>query len=444
MPESPRQLFSNWRKPLIYGLLHAAGGGVPARLREITRAAAMPQDELRRYQQDRLEKIILHAYSSVPYYRRLLAEYEVVRDGAVRPEFLDRLPLLTKQLIRQAGDKLLSADYKTRKPYFNTSGGSTGEPVRLVQDKAYNDANIADKIFFNRMLGKEPGDREIKLWGSERDIISGTIGLRERLINSLYNRRLLNTFRMTPARMDAYLREMAAFKPHTIWTYTDSMIELARHAAASGAEIFSPRQIIATTAVLTEEKRRFIGDIFRAPVHNQYGSREAGPIACECACHEGLHVFDWTHYVELVNGRVVVTVLTNYSMPLIRYDIGDTAEWQPGLCRCGLATRRLARITGRISGHFRLRDGTLIHGEYFTHIFYFRPWLKSFRIVQKDYDMVICRLAVSSQPPESELAEIDRRIKLVMGENCKIEHLFCADIPPSPSGKYIYTKSELA
>ncbi|MCK5611939.1 hypothetical protein KAR91_59265 [Candidatus Pacearchaeota archaeon] len=57
--------------------------------------------------------------------------------------------------------------------------------MKFIQDKYYDDWNVATKIYFNQMLGKEIGEKEIKLWGSDRDIIMGNLTLKNRLINYL-------------------------------------------------------------------------------------------------------------------------------------------------------------------------------------------------------------------------------------------------------------------
>ena len=168
----------NWRKPIILAALHLSGSKIPLILKEIDRVSLMSREEIIKYQEEMLKLLLLHAYQKVPYYHRILPESGVISDGDIHLENFSKIPLLTKDIIRKEGKNLYSSDYLHRKPYENTSGGSTGEPVRFIQDKEYDEWNIATKIHFNRVLGKQIGDREIKFWGSERDIIEGTIGIK--------------------------------------------------------------------------------------------------------------------------------------------------------------------------------------------------------------------------------------------------------------------------
>ena len=79
--------------------------------------------------------------------------------------------------------------------------------------------------------------------------------------------------------------------------------------------------------------REIFREAFNAETFNMYGTREVGNIACECDCHEGLHIAMETSLVEVVDqgrpvadgteGEIIVTDLTNYGFPMIRYAIED-------------------------------------------------------------------------------------------------------------------------
>ena len=204
-------------------------------------------------------------------------------------------------------------------------------------------------------------------------------GFSAKLMNLMYNRKLLNSFRMTKKDMFEYASVWNKFRPKVVWTYVDSMHEFARFVDVNKVKLYSPQSIVVTAGTLDEDVRQYIEGVTGARVYNQYGSREVGSIACEYGAQKGLHVFECFNKVEVVDGKIVVTNLRNYSMPLIRYEIGDTGEMSAG---------GLSRVTGRITDHFRKKDGTVVHGEYFTHLFYFKDWIKKFQVVQKDINLI--------------------------------------------------------
>ncbi len=143
------------------------------------------------------------------------------------------------------------------------------------------------------------------------------------------------------------------------------------------------------------------------------------------------------------NGRIIVTNLANFSMPLIRYEIGDVGAMSGITCACGRGSKMLKTVTGRTTDHFRKKDGTIIHGEYFTHLFYFKDWVKKFQVVQKDYDLIEIKIVLDGEKEEKDITQIKKDIGVIMGNDCKIKFSYVDAVEESASGKYRYTMSEV-
>ena len=143
-------------------------------------------------------------------------------------------------------------------------------------------------------------------------------------------------------------------------------------------------------------------------------------------------------------GEIIVTSLENYAMPFIRYKIGDIGAIKENeMCQCGWNLSKLEKVTGRITNHFIIKNGTLIHGEYFTHLFYYRKWIKKFKVIQKEYDSIQVLIVSNAEKVESDISDIKKKIQLVMGEKCKVDFQYVDDIKPQKSGKFLFTESEL-
>lgn len=414
------------------------------------------REEVEKYQKQKLSDLLLYAYGHTAYYSRIFDEIGLVKDGVLHWENYDKIPILTKDIIRKEGNNLVSDECEQRHAYFNTSGGSTGEPVTFVQDKYYFRYNFGDKILFGLLNDKEPGERELKLWGSERDIKEGSIGIKEKLINFAYNRKLLNSFMLTEDKMESYTECINKEKPRQIWTYADSIYQLSKYILEKNMKMYSPHNIIATAGVLYEEMRAVIQQAFpKSRILNQYGSREAGAIGLEVNGERGIRVFEHAIFMEMYNqnentisqygdGEILITNLTNYSMPLIRFNIGDTGTH----VRCDDAHvgeySILSALHGRVNSHIKLKDGTIIHGEYFTHIFYGKNWVENFQVVQHSYDEVEIFIVVrkGKEACDKDLEEMKKDIYLVMGE-CNITVTYCKSIPKLKSGKYQFVISEV-
>ena len=143
------------RNIAITAMLKLSGSRIPRYLsefRQLEHATPMKSDD---DQGLRLLSLLTHAASHVPYYRKLLRDYEVVRANHIDLDRFHELPILTKNTILTEGTRLLSDDQKRRGAFENTSGGSTGAPVRFVQDREfYCQSVVAAKIIYNEYLGK--------------------------------------------------------------------------------------------------------------------------------------------------------------------------------------------------------------------------------------------------------------------------------------------------
>jgi phenylacetate-CoA ligase len=444
----------NWRNPVFKSIMHLAGYPVGRYLRMLRSIEYSSPEKLQEIQDRALSELLLHAYTHVPYYHEILHDTGVAANGKVDLSNFTHIPVLTKEIIRKEGRRLHSGDCGRRRTYLNSSGGSTGQPVSILQDADYQAWGFAGRFLLNLWAGKDIGETEIKLWGSERDILEGREKFSTYLRRWLFNTETLNTYRMSNDDMRHYILRLNRLKPKMIWAYTDSMFKLSKFAEKENLDVYSPGAIICTTAVLHPEIRTHIEKTFRCKVFNQYGSREVGPISAECPVRNGMHIFTPIQKVETLDSRqqpvedegmgdLVITNLRNYSMPLIRYQIGDTGRLSRSPCSCGRSFPLLKEVSGRIFSHFIKKDGSLVHAQFFVGLLFFRPWIREFKITQKKYDVIEILVAPDGNPEDKETDEIAGKIKQVMGPECQVNFVFTDAVPPSPSGKYLYTVTEV-
>lgn len=400
-----------------------------------------------------LSKLLEYAKVHIPYYRGLLSNYSY--NGS---NFYE-LPILTKAIIRENFESLKSDELASRRYYFNTSGGSTGKPLQIIQDAEYVEWREATKLFFNRQfLGIEPVvTSQVVLWGSSTDIEKEIntkkkkLTTRQKLLNIIQREKtFLNSFKMTKEDLHKYVDAIDRKKPMLIHSYAGSLYQLAKFVKDNNLSIHSPQKIHTSAETLRQFMRDLIEEVFNCKVYDFYGSREVGAIAGECAKGK-IHIFNFNNYLEVVDknnrpvqpgaeGRILITTLHNYSMPLIRYEIGDTAILGTP-CNCGYNLPTLERITGRIKDHFITREGTLVDGGYFTRQFYFRNWVDEFQVLQTDWEKIDIYYVPIGKPVEEEKAEIDEKIKEAMGDKCEITWHQVEEVPRTPQGKLLYTRS---
>lgn len=452
------------RKTLQRVAFALMGSKAGAHLRQLKDSQRLPVQQLQDAQHARLSRLLKHAYDNVPYYREVMTAAGITGDFQQPADLLRRLPYLDRQALLANGETLKSADLGRRKWKANTSGGSTGEPVRFIQDLEYLDWARAVTSLFDQWAGYHMGMPKILLWGSERDLLVGKETPEFRAKRLIKNEIILNSFKMTPEHMRKYVDIINASSAQHMLAYAEGVYELSRFIEQEGLAV-RPIRVIATAAgTLHPHMRETIERVFRAHTFNRYGSREMAGAASECDQQTGLHVSALTHYIEIVRpdgtpadpgemGEILVTPMTNYAMPMLRYRIGDMAMWAEGDCPCGCTWPRLAQIVGRVTDVFVRRDGSVVTPEFFIHIVGVvcnTGWIKRFQVIQEDYERIRILIVPTeagadvAQQSEAAMEDIRTKLRVCMGADCVIDFEFVETIEPSPSGKYLYTVSKIA
>jgi phenylacetate-CoA ligase len=411
--------------------------------------------DLERYQKSRLSNLLNHCNVNVPYYSWLFDEIGLIHDRVVDFSRFPEIPILTKKIIRENMDDLKSRDLGSRNWFYATSGGSTGEMATFIHDKKYQRYGWATNYYYHKnfLNFDRIKNRELVIWGNERDLLKGGFDLKTRLQMFISNSIVLNSFRMSESTIVDYINIINLEKPEYIRGYAGPIYQICNYAREKNIEIHSPRIVSTTSEVLSDEMRGVIETVLGTKVYNFYGSREVHNFAGECDCGN-MHIFSFLNLMEVVDtdaksvnvgqsGRILVTPLQNYAMPLIRYEMGDLGILGEKTCQCGSILPTLKAINGRTFCNFRLKDGSIIWSEAFCPFFYFLDWVKQFQIIQEDYDIIRIIIAKKGQSVERDKYEIEEKIRAVMGKEC---HIFweCVDeIPPARSGKFFFTISKV-
>jgi phenylacetate-CoA ligase len=428
------------------------------RLKEITDFEKLSLDERIEIQQCKLEKLLVHAAAHTAYYAELFENLHIMNEGKVDLDLFQQIPILEKGDIRNHFQQLASDDLKQRRWYKNRTGGSTGEPLEFIQDQFHFDCGMAMTQLQFQWAGKKSADTHVKLWGSQEDMIKGSLSTRSKLGNWFSKRILLNCFLLDPDKIRKYLQIIQQEKSVFIEAYADVAYEISRFINKNGIVLHNITGMITSAGTLYPFMCEEIETAFGCRVTNRYGSRDLGNMACEKEPLQGLHVSMFTHLIEVVDkrgepcrpgeeGEVIVTSLINYSMPFIRYRIGDLAVVKNYVRDSKYNCELLESVTGRLGEVFRKKDGGVVSSAYFIHflgVVNYKKWLEKFQVIQLGFDEIAIRMVVSEKPSQEDLMRIETDIKRVMGDECKVTVEFLDEIPKLPSGKYPYTRSMIA
>lgn len=431
-------------------------------LRTLRRWQAESREAAAQRVEARLADTLLHAYRHNAWYRQRLGAVGAVRDDAVRLDAFRNIPVLEREELRRHFDGLACDDRIEGTFEINRSSGSTGEQVRFLQDRDYGDWRRAVQIQAESWAGYWYGMPKILLWGSPQDLALGHETVRLRIGRWLRNETCLSAFDMTSASMTEYLDRIDAVKPFAIHGYADCVFELARQAKRLRRQPHRPRAVMTTAVTLYDHMRTTIAEVF-GPVFNQYGAREVGLIAAETANHDGLMAIGACNHVEILRpdgtpcdpsepGDVVVTNLTNRTMPLIRYRIGDVASWTDPRAHAKVWPV-LEKVHGRSDDFIRLRDGSLIAPETIEYLLVLvlnnDDWFDQFQAHQESLEAVTVSLVLSPAGAASEtlprrIEEVAQAIGRALRGMCRVDVRIVEHIVPTASGKHRRVTSAIA
>ncbi len=416
--------------------------GVLGALAALQRSEWSSGEEIRRHQDLRLGALLAHSAARVPFYRDLFGRLGVDPRAAAPREILAALPPLSRESLRARRSELASEDAARRGAYESATGGSTGTPLTFLQDPEHWRRNQAAMYRGFLWCGWEIGDPLAYLWGSDVDSRHhrGKGALRDALLGVKW----LNAFSVTAEDMDRFLEQLDQSGRVLLVGYASSLALLARHALRRGG---GPRlrAVESSAEVLMPEVRRDIASAFGCAVLDRYGCREAGVIAHECGSGSGWHVNAENVIVETdPEGRLLVTLLTNYSMPLIRYRNDDLVDAGGGGCPCGRQLPLIAKVIGRRSDLVLSPSGRSIHGEFFTHLFYGQGNVREFQVIQRSRSELLIRIAPPGALSAPEMAKMENAIRSHGDPGFVISWEQIPGIPRAASGKYRFVISEIA
>lgn len=427
----------------------AAGARLLAVLEQLGHSQWLAPATLRAHQFEQAARLLAHAWERVPVYRRRL-EAAGYRPGMAVDECLwSALPLLTRADLQTLGLELeakppLAAHGST---WYVKTSGSTGQPVQaLVSDVSrffwqattlrehlWHGRDFAaklaairpDRIKDNKMASVVPD------WGPPVNLVfaSGpSVGL---------------NLRRVP--VDRQLDWLAEQQPEYLLSMPSNLRALTAAARARGRKLPSLREVRAFGEPVSDELREAASAAWGVPVTDSYSASEVGVMATQCPQATALHVHAETMLVEVLDeagrpcapgaiGRIVVTPLHNFAMPLIRYQINDHAE-VGGPCPCGRGLPVLRRIVGRSRNLMTGPDGRRYWPSFPASNWMHIGNIRQLQLVQTESERIEVTLAAEPLGAAQERA-LDAALHETLPYPCRLDFCYVDSIPAAPSGKY--------
>ena len=293
----------------------------------------------------RIRDLIAHAVRTTDFYK------DYPEDIALRD-----LPVVNKDTFRQQYDCFISSIYKDAPDNrVMCTSGSTGTPLRMIQNRDKIRHNTAGGIFLGAAAGYYIGMKEafIRVW------VNNVRKSKFQLIQE--NMIMMDSSRMDEKALSEMFRTIEKKKVKCLVGYSSALGELSDYIRKSGTDCSncSVRAIIPISETMPEPVRRTLEKQFGCPVRAWYSNEENGIMGLQNEENEGYHIDTETYYYEILKmdcdepaepgelGRIVVTDYYNKTFPMVRYDTGDTGMMRIDRDEKGRIHGKYVEIYGR-------------------------------------------------------------------------------------------------
>lgn len=338
---------------------------------------------------------------------------------------------------------------------FMTSG-STGSPATVLYDKT--SIAVANAIGASRMFARKQdyytllkkGIRSAGIFASCGFYLSYGLSRYMSLKTPLLNNVITIDINSST---DEIVRKLNDFNPALLSGYPSNLSILCDHQKSGDLNIH-PSTVITSGEHLTNSIRKDLADAFKCSVQTHYSSTESGVIACECE-YGKLHINDDWVIVEAVDEnnnsvpdgimshKVLITNLSNYVQPFIRYEMTDRVIIHSELCDCK-KTSKWIEIEGRSDDILIFQNDIRISPMSLYKIIEENKEIKRFQLIQKNQNLLELRIVAKDKNLAFKIASRD--LKAFLKKNDVDVEIIFSDKAPKVhpvSGKFKHVFSEI-
>jgi len=423
-------------------------------LANMVRRTHLDRDELIKYQNKKLRKIIRHAYDCVPFYHEKLKELGIKPSDIKTTKDLGKLPIIRKDEIRKNLNEMICREYDVENLEMHWTSGSTGQPLLFYITKEEDDFRKAKHLRGNICCGQKPRDCWV------------TITPPFRFARTTKLQRILGFYAPIPISvLEDSAKQVSIIekiKPDIMDGYSSSLFLLAKEAEKRESKAIRPRFLFGGAELTDDVSRRYVEKVFEAPFYDRYATIELERMAWQCPARMEYHIDADTIIMQFVDangeevsagerGEIVCTSLFNYAMPFIRYAIGDMGIPSDEECSCGRTFPLMKVIEGRKDSLIVLPDGRVLSPRTFTiaiRMFKLYKHMDQFRVIQKKPDLLEIHIKkknddVDESIMETELVAHIKKMLNIDEHKITFKVKFVENIPLDKSGKLMIVVSEL-
>jgi len=393
-------------------------------------------------------KLVNYAYKNVPYYHTLFDQQNILISSIKSIQDIVKIPFLTKEILIEKREELISTNIDRKKLQYITTSGSTGNPVAFYVDSNSTMKEWAYTVYIWSRVGYTLNSSRLLLrgktfWAQKHD---GKNWQYDKLRKELS----CNIFDLSDLNMEEYCLAIEKYKPDFVHGYMSAITIFCKYIEKRGNKLNHHfKAVLAVSENVLKSQRMYVERILETRVFSFYGHSERLVIAGECEFSNEYHIEPTYGYAEIIDsngivikdgriGELVTTGFCNKGMPMIRYKTGDMASWSSETkCQCGRNHVRLIDVYGRWKQDYLVnQDNSLVsltainmHSDVFDKII-------KYQFFQEKAGDVIMKIVVNSNFNNSDKKEIIYQLNEKTQNKIRYHIEIVDSIPVNKNGKY--------
>jgi phenylacetate-CoA ligase len=397
--------------------------------------STLDENSLAKLQTEKLAKLLDFATRSAPYYKSFGHD----EDSDPRA-WLKSFPVLTKPLLRAHADELLTKP--KNELILNVTSGSSGVQTEVYVDKEEQSKIRAALIHWWEWTGFFLGK---PMFQTGMTLDRGVI---KKVKDILTKTHYASAFGLADSDVVRHLEKIEKKGGYHLGGYASSLYVIAEVAKKHELDI-SFDAAISWGDKMFDHYRASVESAFQTKVYENYGLNEGFMVGQKIDL-DYFYIYTPSVYVEILDqnweevpdgemGRVVLTKLDGYAMPLIRYYTGDLAiklpqDEYPDQRR--FAFPLLKKVVGRDTDIVYTPSGKNLIVHFFTGIFEFYPEIIQFRVIQNELASIDVEVVLSENFSQTTYDKVRFDIeKHLEKDELVINFIPVKQIPPTDSGK---------
>lgn len=402
-------------------------------------------DKIHSYQEMKLYNLLSHCNDNVPFYKKWFKEngYKV---ADINMQNLNLLPVIDKSFLRDNLNQLIAIGYKEPNEYAKTSG-STGVPLLFPKSLKASAFQLAAMYRGHKWHGVELGDKEARLWGIPTN---KKARYKARLTDLLLNRFREREYNLNQDVLEDFCFRMKKRKPVYLTGYTSMVTQFAKFLLETGRNglEYKFKMVKCTSETIHDSDRDIIEKVFGCPLVNEYGAAETGLISFQCEAGSQ-HLMSDCCIVEFLDPRyelddyklkeIVITNLDNYTLPIIRYRVGDLVTPSVDICKCERMLPLIDNVLGRTEDIIKTSTGqcwpSTILDFILKEIAFSDRGIIQYKVFQRELDSLEIQVVPGKKYSRKTEVYILKKCIENFGNQMNIEIKVVDHIPREKSGK---------